>query len=204
MASSVWRWIPAGVLAAAAPIVGGVLGMLIGFLAALMLIDRLLERVLGPAGLRTLEADHAFRRLSRQRRRAAIERRLRGGAPDGDDLAYLAEDTGWVATAGRRQLGVVPIDVDSIVGTVDRHKAATFDRDFRPPDFSRGRWTLMFRAVRRGAALPPISVYRVGDEHYVRDGHHRVSVARATGADSIDAEVVELVRESPSRSPSPG
>src|SRR5206468_3264030 len=105
VASSAWRLLPAGVLAAAAPVVGGVLGMLIGFLAALILIDRLLERLLGPVGLRTLEAEHACRRLSGQRRRAAIQRRLRGLVPDGDDLAYLAEDTGWVATAGRRQLG---------------------------------------------------------------------------------------------------
>jgi ParB-like chromosome segregation protein Spo0J len=37
-------------------------------------------------------------------------------------------------------------------------------------------------------------VYRVGDKHYVRDGHHRVSVSRALGAESIDAQVVELGR----------
>ena len=48
-------------------------------------------------------------------------------------------------------------------------------------------------AARRGTPLPPISVYRAGREHFVRDGHHRVSVARALGADSIDAEVVELL-----------
>jgi hypothetical protein len=90
-------------------------------------------------------------------------------------------------------LGTVSIPVDSIVGTVDRHKAATFDSSFRPPGFSRGRWTLMYRAARRGAELPPIDVYRVGAQHYVRDGHHRVSVARALGVDAIDAVVVELV-----------
>ena len=50
----------------------------------------------------------------------------------------------------------------------------------------------MWIAARRGAALPPISVYRVGDEHFVRDGHHRVSVMRALGALDIDAAVTEL------------
>jgi ParB-like nuclease domain len=40
--------------------------------------------------------------------------------------------------------------------------------------------------------LPPISVYRLCGAHYVRDGHHRVSVARALGATEIDAEVTEL------------
>ena len=47
--------------------------------------------------------------------------------------------------------------------------------------------------MRRGEALPPISVYRVGDVHFVRDGHHRVSVARALGRDDIDATVTEVV-----------
>jgi hypothetical protein len=50
-------------------------------------------------------------------------------------------------------------------------------------------------ALARGArepSLPPVSVFRIGEEHYVRDGHHRVSVARALGETSIDAEVVEL------------
>jgi hypothetical protein len=55
----------------------------------------------------------------------------------------------------------------------------------------------MFRAARRGARLPPISVYRVGAQHYVRDGHHRVSVAHALGVDSIDAEITELLASSP-------
>jgi DNA-binding TFAR19-related protein (PDSD5 family) len=36
----------------------------------------------------------------------------------------------------------------------------------------------------------------VGAEHYVRDGHHRVSVARAGGAEAIEAQVVELAQES--------
>lgn len=47
-------------------------------------------------------------------------------------------------------------------------------------------------ANRRGAPIPPISVYRLGDRHFVRDGHHRVSVAHSLGMAAIDAEVVEL------------
>ena len=50
----------------------------------------------------------------------------------------------------------------------------------------------MCHAVQAGAALPPISVYRHAGLHYVRDGHHRVSVARALGATDIDADVTEL------------
>ena len=51
----------------------------------------------------------------------------------------------------------------------------------------------MCHAVQTGAALPPISVYRHAGLHYVRDGHHRVSVARALGATDIDADVTELI-----------
>src|SRR4051812_6289749 len=40
--------------------------------------------------------------------------------------------------------------------------------------------------------MPPISVYRIGDLHFVRDGHHRVSVARALGLDDIDAYVTQV------------
>jgi hypothetical protein len=78
------------------------------------------------------------------------------------------------------------------VGTTDHHKAVAFDGEFRPPEWSRGRWTQMYLAAERGASFPPISVYRVDGRHYLRDGHHRVSVARATGAVAIEATVVEL------------
>jgi hypothetical protein len=142
-----------------------------------------------------VEADHAYRRLARQRHRAELAGRLRRQAPD--HLAYLAVDVGWAAVAQRRRLGVQPIEVDSIVGSVDGPKATAFDRAFRPPAWSRGRWTQMCLAARRGTAMPPIAVYRVGREHYVRDGHHRVSVARVLGAHTIDAHVVEL--EQPAR-----
>jgi hypothetical protein len=105
---------------------------------------------------------------------------------------YLSEDEGWVATAERRHLGLQAITVDSIIGTVERQKAAAFDCRFRPPRWSRERWTAICLAAQRGTGLPPISVYRAGDRHFVRDGHHRVSVASALGAITIEADVVEL------------
>jgi len=188
-------------LAAGAVAAGGVPGVLLGFVAALLLLDRLLDRVIGVTGASRLEAEHRFHRLGRERRLAELERRLRRRPPDGDDLVYLAMDSGWVAVAQRHPLGVQPITIESIVGTVDAHKASAFDRCFRPPNWSRGRWTLMCLAARRGTQLPPISVYRVRGEHFVRDGHHRVSVARALGAADIDAHVVELLPPAGPRQP---
>jgi hypothetical protein len=163
-----------------AVLAGGVPGFLIGFTAVLVAVDRLLD--LG--GSTVTGAEHAFTRARRRARR-------------GSPLPYLADDTGWAAVAARRRLGTATIEIDSIVGTTDRHKAEAFDRDFRPPTWSRGRWTQMYLAAQRGVSLPPVSVYRVGDRHFLRDGHHRVSVARAIGATAIEAAVVELHTSSP-------
>ena len=43
--------------------------------------------------------------------------------------------------------------------------------------------------------MPPIHAYRIGDLHFVKDGHHRVSVARAMGLKDIDAYVTEVLTE---------
>jgi hypothetical protein len=166
--------LPVG-LAGGAVLAGGVPGFLLGFTAVLLAIDRLLDL----AGARTIGAEQAFRRLRRRR---------------DPGLAYLPDDTGWAASAPRRRLGLQTIDMDSIAGTTDPHKAEAFDRALRPPEWSRGRWTQLYLAAERGTPLPPVSVYRVGDRHYLRDGHHRASVARALGADCIEAQVVELGR----------
>jgi hypothetical protein len=176
-------------LAGAAVLAGGLLGGLPGFLlaftAALIAVDRLLD--LGD--LRSVAAEQAFKRLAR-RRRGRLSRRPSAG------LAYLADDTGWAATAPRRRLGMQTIAISSIAGTTDAHKAEAFDHALRPPEWSRVRWTQLYVAAQRGTALPPVSVYRVGEQHYLRDGHHRASVARALGAESIEAHVVELGRAS--------
>ena len=177
--------LPVG-LAAGGVALGGVPGFLLAFTAALVTIDRLLD-LTGPSAA---GADQAFTRLSRARRLRERRSRLRRRPIAG--LAYLADDTGWAAVSARRRLGTQTIPIDSIVGTTDAQKAAAFDRDFRPPEWSRERWKQLYVTAQRGAALPPVSVYRVDDRHYLRDGHHRVSVARAIGADSIDAQVVEL------------
>jgi hypothetical protein len=43
--------------------------------------------------------------------------------------------------------------------------------------------------------MPPIDVYRIGDMHFVKDGHHRVSVARALGHKDINAYVTEVLTQ---------
>jgi hypothetical protein len=185
--------LPAAVMGSGV-VLGGVGGVIVGFFGLLLFIERMLDRLAGLTGGGRGEAERIYLRLARERRMEELRRRVQRRAPEDDALAYLAEDSGWAAVANRRPLGVVTIPTVSIVGTVDRKKAQSFDRTFRPPAWSRERWIQMCFAARRGTTLPPISVYRVGNQHYLRDGHHRVSVARALQADSIEAEVVELSR----------
>ncbi|MBA2515054.1 MAG: ParB N-terminal domain-containing protein, partial [Solirubrobacterales bacterium] len=64
---------------------------------------------------------------------------------------------------------------------------------FRPTsNRPRQRFERLAAAIRRGESIPPIDVYRVGEAHFVRDGHHRVSVARSLGRQDIDATVTEV------------
>jgi hypothetical protein len=182
-----WLTLLLAAFALAAFAFGGVAGFLLGFAAVLLIIDRTWPI----AGLLLTDAQHASARLARERRLAALRRWLRRQPADEDQLPCLpdAVETG----AQRRALGVTAIALDTIVGTTQLDKAKAFDRCFRPPAWSEGRWQMLWIARCRGTPLPPISVYRVGDQHYVRDGHHRVSVARALGESAIDADVVQLL-----------
>jgi hypothetical protein len=44
-----------------------------------------------------------------------------------------------------------------------------------------------------GRPLPPVELIQVGDSYFVRDGHHRISVARAFGQTAIDAQVTVVM-----------
>jgi hypothetical protein len=85
--------------------------------------------------------------------------------------------------------GVREIPLDAIAGTTEPARTRLFDGCFRPARSARERWQRLWVAEHRGIALPPIEVVAVGDGFAVRDGHHRVSVARARGALTIDAVV---------------
>ena len=87
------------------------------------------------------------------------------------------------AQRGRR---IREIPLEAICGTLEPSRATLFDRCFRPAASARRRWERLWVAEQRGAVLPPISVVAVGELYAIRDGHHRVSVARARGAVAED------------------
>ncbi|PNY82230.1 DUF4032 domain-containing protein [Deinococcus koreensis] len=100
----------------------------------------------------------------------------------------------WVkhlAPDGEHQLGIQTIPVDHIIGSVDRYRE--FDRHYLPKESHLDeRWIGVRSAQLQGKELPPIQVYKVGDLYFVKDGNHRVSVARRQGQMYIDAHVIEL------------
>ena len=138
-----------------------------------------------------IDAQSAFARERRRRRRhEAASWLLR--RRDQSHLVSLDCALGGAAPARRSAVGLTTIPLDSIVGTAESAKERAFDGSFRPPSTSRDRWQRLWMASRSGRSLPPISVFKVGDRHYVEDGHHRVSVAHSLGMAAIDAEVTEL------------
>jgi hypothetical protein len=139
-------------------------------------------------GSSAIDAERAFARAARGRRRAALARRLRRAPADSGRLCVFSEPQIRRASARTRQ-GIREIPLAAIQGTLEPSRAAMFDGCFRPAARARSRWERVWLAEHHGATLPPISVVPVGDGYAVRDGHHRVSVAKARGAISIDATI---------------
>jgi len=126
-----------------------------------------------------MEAERAFGKAVRAHRRASLLRRCAAC------LRLSVHDQ--PRTAARRGYREIPLT--EITGTLEPHRAEQFDSAFRPTKATRSRWLRVWLAAQGGVELPPIRVVPVGDGYAIRDGHHRVSVAHARGATSIDAIV---------------
>ncbi len=87
--------------------------------------------------------------------------------------------------------GLHTVDIDSIRGS--EGKSDAFDDAFHPlREKSRDRWFGVARERLNGQPLPPVELIDVEGTYYVRDGHHRISVARCLGETYIDAEVIVM------------
>ncbi len=93
-------------------------------------------------------------------------------------------------SSNQRYLGMQLVPLSSIHGTENR--AEEFDGDFNPAsEHLEARWVSVAVAHLRGVGLPPVELIKVGEDYYVRDGHHRISVAHAFGQTVINALVTE-------------
>ena len=143
------------------------------------------------SGFPESDAQSDFSRARRSRLLADIGRRLRREPDDVALMLPFEEVVEALGRTGQHDLGLQMVPLDAIVGSVDR--GVDFDRGLRPTSARlRSRWERIAAAQRRGEALPPVSLYKIGDLYFVRDGHHRVSVAKSLGRDDIDAYVVEV------------
>ncbi|MGD8751182.1 MAG: hypothetical protein PVG14_07155 [Anaerolineales bacterium] len=87
--------------------------------------------------------------------------------------------------------GLRTVSIDRIKGSEGRN--GDFDSAFYPlKTHNKDRWVRVAAARLRGVVLPPVDLIRVGDIYFVRDGHHRISVARAFGEEFIDAVVTVI------------
>jgi hypothetical protein len=88
----------------------------------------------------------------------------------------------------RRYAGLRSVPLSQICGSEGRTR--DFDRHFNPlRSHTQQRWLNVMLARRLDVPLPPVELIQIGDAYFVRDGHHRVSVAHALGEVCIDAEV---------------
>ncbi len=143
-------------------------------------------------GNATFDAQSDFSRMLRRNQLARLAGWLRREPDDVDVVMPFDEVVQALGFASKQTRGVQPVALDAIVGSVDRMR--DFDRRFRPTSPRvRERWERIAAAMRRGEAMPPVSLYRIGEIYFVEDGHHRISVARALGWEVIDARVTEIV-----------
>ncbi len=84
---------------------------------------------------------------------------------------------------------IVSVPIQQIKGSLGR--SADFDVNFNPlQERSRSRWISVASAIQAGIPLPPVELVQVGDTYYVRDGHHRISVAKTMEQEAIEARIV--------------
>ena len=87
--------------------------------------------------------------------------------------------------------GIHPVSIDRIRGT--EGKSGVFDATFHPvSESSRSRWLGIALEKLHGHELPPVDLVDVNGTYFVRDGHHRISVARSFGQAYIEAEITKI------------
>lgn len=127
----------------------------------------------------------------RARRRAALHDLLARLTGRPSELLAYEEVRSKLKIMGEVSRGLQQIELDRIVGSVGRYR--DFNREFLPREESdEQRWAGVKAAVASPSGLPPIEVYQIGEVYFVKDGNHRVSVARELGVKTTEAYVTEV------------
>ena len=133
----------------------------------------------GRSTFRRARRREAYRRLSQVARRRKP-----------NPLLSLDEVSRRLRAFEQTYVGIRPIPVEAIVGTVSR--VEDFDRDFLPKRSKiQARWQQVEQTFPAGD-FPPIVVYELDGRYFIVDGHHRVAIAKQHGIGYIDAEITQL------------
>jgi hypothetical protein len=107
------------------------------------------------------------------------------------NLRDFSADTRCRSFARSGYSGTRTVSIDEICGTEE--KPGVFDNRFYPTsEESRSRWMNVARERLDGSSLPPVDLIELDGCYYVRDGHHRISVARSLGEHFVDAEIITI------------
>jgi hypothetical protein len=139
---------------------------------------------------------HSTARLDFERAhfKAFVNRILSRLLRTNNDLLPFDDIRKVVPLKGQSDLGYSEVQLDHIIGSVGRYQ--DFDRAFLPKmNFMRSRWENIDRARMRDIDLPPVELYKIGEVYFVKDGNHRVSVARERGQVYIDAYVIQIIAD---------
>jgi hypothetical protein len=135
-----------------------------------------------------VDAVHLFERVCQNVKLEKTWNWLRGHRPAG--LIDLDQVKGKIKVASIHYCGFREVPLSQIRGSQGR--ICDFDEKFRPvSERTKERWLSIASAWYLGMGLPPVELIKIGNYYFVQDGNHRVSVARAMGKFSIDAEVDE-------------
>jgi nucleotide-binding universal stress UspA family protein len=140
----------------------------------------------------------ALQDFNNARRKAAMQEVLARLTGKSNELLSYEEVAKKLKLNVRTERGVHEIPVKAIVGSLGRY--TEFTRSFLPrKNEDQERWARVKTVIDdpRGAGLPPIEVYKVGEVYFVLDGNHRVSVARQEGFEFIEAHVIEVRTDIP-------
>jgi hypothetical protein len=132
--------------------------------------------------------------FSRARGRAILSRIQHFMHVDKDRLLSFHDVKEILKPKNETYRGMQAVEINLIVGSEGRYR--DFNKYFLPrSEHLRNRWQRVDEARLKDIILPPIQLYEIGGVYFVRDGNHRVSVARSQGVESIDAEVTSLSSE---------
>jgi hypothetical protein len=141
-----------------------------------------------------MNAAQAAQDFNRARNRAILSRIQNFMNADRDNLLSFHDVKGILRPRNEIYMGMQTVPIAKIVGSEGRYR--DFNKYFLPrSEFLRRRWERVDMAKLSDIPLPAIRLYEIGGAYFVRDGNHRVSVARTKGQEEIDAEVTSLASE---------